>query len=200
MIRVVLADDETLLRSAITALISFEPDIEVVGQAADGAEAIRVVRQTGPDVVILDLEMPGIDGLAAAVELREQNPGLPVVLLTRHARPGVLRAALAAGVRGFASKSVEPEELARIIRTVHDGRRHIDTDIATAAMLDDCPLTDRELDVLRAASDGTSIRAIATRLFLAPGTVRNYLSQAMAKTGGDTRHAAARIARERGWL
>ena len=200
MIRVVLADDETLLRAALASLLAFEPDVEIVGQAADGAEAIRVVRETTPDVVVLDLEMPGTDGLAAAVALHRQDAALPIVLLTRHARPGVLREALAAGVRGFASKSVEPEDLAGIIRTVHGGRRHIDADIATAAMLDDCPLTDRELDVLRAAADGSSVRTIATRLFLAPGTVRNYLSQAMAKTGGDTRHAAARIARERGWL
>lgn len=200
MIRVVFADDEALLRVALTSLIAFEDDIEVVGQAGNGRDAIREVERSGPDVVVLDIEMPELDGLGAAQQLQRTRPQLPVVLLTRHARPGILRQALAAGVRGFASKSVEPTELANIIRTVYAGRRYVDAEISMAAMLDDCPLTEREVEVLRVAADGEPVREIATRLFLAPGTVRNYLSPAMAKTGGETRHAAVRIAKERGWI
>ncbi len=200
MIRVLLADDETLLRRSIAALLDLSDTITVVAQAADGAEAVALAALHEPDVVLLDLEMPGMDGIDAAIAILGRRPDQAVVLLTRHGRPGVLRRALRAGVRGFLPKSVDPDELERVIVQVHDGRRYIDADISASAMMDDCPLTERELDTLRLTTDGFSVREISALLHLASGTVRNYLSSAMQKTGSSSRHAAARVARERGWL
>jgi len=200
VIRVVLADDETLLRRAIASLLDLTDEIEVVAQASDGVEAVALALRHEPDVVLLDLEMPGLDGVEAARQILEQRPEQAVVLLTRHGRPGVLKRALAAGVRGFLPKSVDPDELARVVVHVHGGRRWIDADISAAAMIDDCPLTERELDALRLTTEGFSVREIGARLHLASGTVRNYLSSAMQKTGTSSRHAAARTARERSWL
>jgi two-component system response regulator DesR len=200
VIRVVLADDETLLRTALAALLDLSDEIEVVAQAADGLEAVALVERHAPDVVLLDLEMPGLDGIDAASRILARRPEQAVVLLTRHGRPGVLKRALSAGVRGFLLKSVDPDELVRVVTHVHGGRRWIDADISAAAMMDDCPLTARELDALRLTAEGWSVREISARLHLASGTVRNYLSSAMSKTGSTSRHAAARVARERSWL
>jgi two-component system response regulator DesR len=200
VIRVLLADDETLLRRSIAALLDLSDTVEVVAQAADGTEAVALAALHQPDVVLLDLEMPGMDGIDAAIAILGGRSDQAVVLLTRHGRPGVLRRALRAGVRGFLPKSVDPDELERVIVQVHGGRRYIDADISASAMMDDCPLTERELDTLRLTTDGFSVREISARLYLASGTVRNYLSSAMQKTGGSSRHTAARIARERGWL
>jgi two-component system response regulator DesR len=200
VIRVLIADDETLLRSAIASLLAMSEKLEIVAQAADGAEAVALAAEHDPDVVLLDLEMPVLDGIEAARRIITRRPEQAVILLTRHGRPGVLRTALAAGVRGFLPKSVDPGELERVIIHVHGGRRWIDADISAAAMIDDCPLTARELGVLRLTADGLSVREISDRVHLASGTVRNYLSSAMQKTGGASRHAAARIATERGWL
>jgi two-component system response regulator DesR len=200
VIRVVLADDETLLRTALAALLDLSDEIEVVAQAQDGLEAVALVERHRPDVVLLDLEMPGLDGVDAATRILAARPDQAVVLLTRHGRPGVLKRALSAGVRGFLLKSVDPDELVRVVVHVHGGRRWIDADISAAAMMDDCPLTARELDALRLTAEGWSVREISTRLHLASGTVRNYLSSAMSKTGSSSRHAAARVARERSWL
>lgn len=200
MIRVLIADDETLLRSALASLLAMSEKLEIVAQAANGAEAVTLAAEHDPDVVLLDLEMPVLDGVEAARRIIARRPEQAVVLLTRHGRPGVLRTALAAGVRGFLPKSVDPGELERVIIHVHGGRRWIDADISAAAMIDDCPLTARELGVLRLSADGLSVREISDRLRLASGTVRNYLSSAMQKTGGASRHTAARIATERGWL
>lgn len=200
MIRVLIADDETLLRSALASLLDMADELSVVAQACDGVQAVALAADLDPDVVLLDLEMPRLDGLEAARRIIARRPEQAVVLLTRHARPGVLRTALAAGVRGFLPKSVDPAELERAIVHVHGGRRWIDADISAAAMMDDCPLTDRELDVLRCTTEGLSVREISDRLHLASGTVRNYLSSAMQKTGAPSRHIAARIATERGWL
>ncbi|ROS52611.1 DNA-binding response regulator [Frigoribacterium sp. PhB24] len=200
MIRVLLAGDETLLRRSIAAVLDLADDIEVVAQAADGLEAVRLAAEHEPDVVLLDLEMPGMDGIEAATAILARRPGQAVVLLTRHGRPGVSKRALTAGVRGFLPKSVDPDELHRVIVQVHGGRRYIDADISAAAMMDDCPLADRELDTLRLTTDGLPVREISARLHLASGTVRNYLSSAMQKTGSSSRHTAARVVRERGWL
>lgn len=200
MTTVVLADDEVLLRRALASLLPLEGDITVLAEAADGAGAVQATLEHRPDVLVIDLEMPGVDGLAAVADLRRALPGQVVLMLTRHARPGVLRSALKLGVQGFASKSAEPAHIASVIATLHAGRRWIDQDVSAAAIVDDCPLTDRELDVLRVTGEGYSVAEIATRLHLASGTVRNYLSSAMQKTQTRTRHEAARYAREHDWL
>jgi two-component system response regulator DesR len=200
VIRLVLADDEDLIRGALAALLGLEADLEVVGEAGDSAAAVAVALRTRPDVAVLDLEMPPGDGLQAATEIRAQL-AIPVVLVTRHARPAILRRALAAGVSGFVPKTTPAARLAEIIRAVHIGRRYVDPDIAASALTEnDCPLTPRELEILRAARTGASINDIARAVHLAPGTVRNYLSAAMAKLGAGTRHAAAHTAWEQGWI
>ena len=200
MIRVLIADDENLLRLALGSLLELEDTITVVAQADNGADAVTLTREHSPDVVLLDLEMPGLDGIDTATAILAENPAQAIILLTRHGRPGVLKRALNAGIRGFLAKTVEPERLAQIIGDVHAGQRYIDSEISTAAMMDDCPLTDRELDVLRLTGEGFSVREMSARLHLASGTVRNYLSSAMQKTATASRHEAARRARERSWI
>lgn len=200
MIRVLLADDEDLVRGALAALLGLEPDLTVVGEAADSVAAVAVALRVRPQVAVLDLEMPPGDGLRAAAEVLRQL-AIPVILVTRHARPAVLRRALAAGVAGFVPKTTPAARLAAIIRTVHGGRRYVDADIAASALTEDaCPLTARELDILRVVRGGAPIAEIAAAVHLAPGTVRNYLSTAMAKVGAGTRHAAAHHAWEQGWI
>jgi len=200
MIRLVLADDEDLIRGALAALLGLEPDLSVVGEAADTVAAVAVALQQRPDVAVLDLEMPPTDGLRAAVAIRSRLR-IPIVLVTRHARPAVLRRALSAGVAGFVPKTTPANRLAEIIRTVYAGKRYVDPHIAASALTEnDCPLTERELEILSIARSGVAIREIAAAVHLAPGTVRNYLSAAMAKLGADTRHAAAHHAWEQGWI
>ncbi|SNY24207.1 response regulator transcription factor [Paractinoplanes atraurantiacus] len=200
MTSVVLADDEALLRKALGALLPLEGDITVLAEASDGEEAVAATMRHEPDVLVIDLEMPNVDGLGAVAEIRRARPGQKVLMLTRHARPGVLRKALKLGVQGFVSKSAEPAHIAAVIATLHSGKRWIDPDVSALAVIDDCPLTERELDVLRVTGEGYSVADIAVRLHLAPGTVRNYLSSAMQKTQTKTRHEAARYAREHDWL
>lgn len=200
MIRLLLADDEDLLREALASLLGLEPDMEVVAQAGDGQEAVDLEDAHRPDVVVLDLEMPRLDGVEAAGRILSRRE-VPVVLVTRHARPGVLRRALAGGVRGFVPKTTPADRLARIIRDVHAGGRYVDSEIAATALTEGaCPLSDRELEVLRLVHEGLSAGAIASAANLAPGTVRNYLSAAMAKLGAPTRADAARTAWEEGWI
>ncbi|MFD0307423.1 DNA-binding response regulator [Streptomyces sp. NPDC127119] len=200
MIRLLIADDEDLLRSALVALLGLEHDLTVVAEAATTTDAVRLAREHRPDIAVLDLEMPPTDGLRAAEEIRAALP-TRIVLVTRHARPAVLRRALTAGVRGFVPKTTSAAVLAGIIRDIAAGRRYVDPDIAASALTeDDCPLTDRELEVLRAARTGASVVEIAAAVHLAPGTVRNYLSAAMAKLGTPTRHAAAHHAWQQGWI
>jgi two-component system, NarL family, response regulator DesR len=199
-IRIVLADDEHLLRSALAALLRLDGAIEVVAQAENGREAVAETRRHRPDVLVVDLEMPELDGLEAVAEIIAERPDQRVLMLTRHARPGVLRRALKLGVAGFMSKSADPEDIAEVIRKLHDGERWIAHDVLEASVIDDSPLTEREVDVLRETREGYSVKEISRRLFLAPGTVRNYLSNAMQKTATTTRHDAARAARDRGWL
>ncbi len=200
MITLLLADDEDLIRGALAALLELEPDLRVVTQAATSADAVTLALTHRPEVAVLDLEMPPGDGLQAATEIRAAL-GIPVILVTRHSRPAVLRRALAAGVAGFVPKTTPAGRLAEIIRDVHAGRRYVDSDIAASALTEDaCPLTARELDVLRAARTGAAVVEIAAAVHLAPGTVRNYLSSAMAKLGAGTRHAAAHTAWEQGWI
>jgi len=200
VIRLLIADDEDLLRSALASLLALEDDLEVVAEASTSTDAVRLAREHGPDVAVLDLEMPPADGLRAAEEITAELP-TRIVLVTRHARPAVLRRALSAGVSGFVPKTTPAARLAEIIRDVAAGRRYVDPDIAASALTeDDCPLTDRELDVLRASRTGASIAEIAAQVHLAPGTVRNYISFAMAKRGAASRHAAAHRAWQEGWI
>lgn len=200
MITVVLADDEALLRKALASLLPLEGEVSVVAEAVDGADAVRATAEHQPDVLVIDLEMPGMGGLDAVAEIRRTDRERRILMLTRHARPGVLRSALKLGVQGFVSKSAEPAHIVAAIQALHEGRRWIDQDVSVSAIIDDCPLTERELDVLRVTGDGYSVAEIADRLHLAPGTVRNYLSNAMQKTQTKTRHEAARYAREHDWL
>ncbi|MGQ5576236.1 response regulator [Streptomyces sp. ECR3.8] len=200
MTTVVLADDEALLRKALAALLTLEGGITVLAEAQDGESAVRATLEHRPDVLVIDLEMPGLDGLGAIAEIRRARPDQVILMLTRHARPGVLRKALKRGVQGFVSKSAEPAHITAVITTLHAGKRWIDPDVSALAVVDDCPLTDREVDVLRGTRDGYSVADIAARLHLAEGTVRNYLSNAMQKTQTRTRHEAARYAWTHDWL
>lgn len=200
MIRLLLADDEDLMRGALAALLELENDLTVVAQASTTTGAVDLAREHRPDIAVLDLEMPPADGLRAATEIRATLP-TRIVLVTRHARPGVLRRALSAGVSGFVPKTTAANRLSEIIRDVAAGRRYVDPDIAASALTEDaCPLTDRELEVLRAARSGASVHEIAAQVHLASGTVRNYLSAAMTKLGVSSRHAAAHRVWEEGWI
>jgi len=200
MIRIVIADDEGLIRGALVALLSLEPDIEVVADVDDGHAAVAAVLEHHPDVVLLDLEMPGLDGIEVAHELRS-HPTSQTIIVTRHARPGTLRRALAAKVRGFVPKSTPASGLAAIIRSVASGERYVDATLAAAALTEEeSPLTARETDVLRLTREGLPTKHIAKTLGLAHGTVRNHLSSAMAKLHADSRVTAAATAHDRGWV
>ncbi len=201
MIRLVLADDEALIRDAVAALLALEPDLEVVAVAGSGPEALAVVERHRPDVAVLDLQMPGADGIEVAERLARQVPACGVVIITSHGRPGYLKKALAAGVRGFLPKTASATVLAAAVRQVAGGGRYVDPELAADAIsAGDSPLTAREADVLELAADGAPVEEIADRAALAPGTVRNYLSSAVAKLGVANRHEAVRVARSKGWV
>jgi two-component system response regulator DesR len=200
-IRVLLAEDQTLVRGALRALLDLEDDIEVVAEVGRGDEVLAAARATGPDVALLDIEMPGQDGIEAARELAAELPGVRAVVLTTFGRPGFLRRAMEVGAAGFLVKDSPVAELARAIRAVVAGERVIDRDLAAAALaLGATPLSVREADVLRAAAGGATVADIAGSLYLSEGTVRNYLSSAIGKTGARTRVEAARVAEDKGWL
>jgi two-component system response regulator DesR len=201
VIRVLLAEDQAMIREALAALLSFEDDMEVVAQVGRGDEVARAALEAKPDVALLDIEMPGMDGLTAAAELRRHSPGTRIVILTTFGRPGYLRRAMESGVSGFIVKDSPAGKLAQTIRKVLDGQRVIDPDLAAAALAEgSSPLTPRERDVLAAATEGATIAEIAGKLYLSEGTVRNYLSACIQKSGARNRAEALRIARERGWL
>lgn len=198
--RLVLADDEGLIREALATLLELEPDIEVVGQARNGREAVALTRQHEPDVVVLDLEMPELDGIDAARAIR-QHGNTAVMIVTRHARPATLRRALQAGVHGFVPKTIPAERLLGALRDVHAGNRYIDPEIAASALTEkQCPLTARELEMLSLASSGAPVSEIARAAHLSSGTVRNYLSSAMTKLDARTRHEAVLRAWQEGWI
>lgn len=200
MIRVLIADDEDMIRSALAALLRLEDDLEVVAECSDGETAVAEALRLRPDVCLLDLEMPGLDGVDTAARILRQVPSRCVVV-TRHARPGVLRRALGAGVDGFLPKSRRADVVAAVIREVAAGKRYVDPEIAADALTDErSPLTDRELDVLRAGARGETIAQIAAALRLSGGTVRNHVSSILGKLGLETRQQAAILARERGWI
>jgi two-component system response regulator DesR len=200
MIRILLAEDQKLLLGAIGQLLDLEDDLAVVGRAEDGDAARRLVDETRPDIVVADIEMPGMTGLELAEWLREAQPDTRVMILTTFARPGYLRRALDAGVRGYLLKETPAEQLADAIRRIHRGERAIAPELALTAFDHADPLTDRERQVLRLAGDGLSNAEIGKRLYLAEGTVRNYLSEAIGKLDADNRIDAWRIARDQGWL
>ncbi|KWW38756.1 Transcriptional regulatory protein DesR [Micrococcus luteus] len=199
-IRVLVADDEVLIRGAVEALLALEEDLEVLPGISDGIAAVAAAQEHRPDVCLLDLEMPGLDGVEAARQILRSVP-TKVVIFTRHARPGVLRRALAEQVSGFVPKSTPAEELAVVLRQVVAGRRYVDPEIAASALTaEHSPLTERELDVLRVGRDAARVEDIAAALHLAPGTVRNHISNAIGKLGVRTRQEAERAAWEAGWI
>ena len=200
-IRVVLAEDQAMVLGALSALLELEPDIKVVARAANGLDALDAVARLTPDVLVTDIEMPVKTGLEVAAALRTSHPNVRTIILTTFARPGYLRRALDAGARGYLLKDRPAAELADAVRRVYRGLRVVDPALATEAWnaeLD--PLTDRERQILQRAGDGKSSNEIAGELHLSEGTVRNYLSEAIAKLGASNRVDAARIARTKGWL
>ncbi|UKY52505.1 response regulator transcription factor [Streptomyces inhibens] len=200
MIRVLLAEDQSMVREALAALLSLEADLEVVAQAARGDEVLPAARAQAVDVALLDIEMPGINGLDAAAALRDELPGVKIVILTTFGRPGYLRRAMESGADAFLVKDAPAARLADAVRRVLRGERVIDPVLAAAALADGAsPLTEREREVLRVAAESTNAE-IAAALQLSQGTVRNYLSTAIQKTGTRNRAEAFRTARDKGWL
>jgi two-component system response regulator DesR len=201
VIRVLLAEDQGMMRGALALLLGLEADIEVVAQVGSGDQIVPAAREHAPDIAVLDIEMPGLDGLTAASRLRTEVPSCQVLIVTTFGRPGYLRRAMEAGARGFLVKDGPVEELAGAIRRVLAGEQVIDPDLAAAALrTGNSPLTARERDVLAEATDGSTIGDIAVRLHLSESTVRNYLSSAIGKTGARNRIEAAHAAVENGWL
>jgi len=201
MIRVLLAEDQAMVRGALAALLALEADLEVVAQVCRGDEVVEAARKTGPDVALLDIEMPGMDGISAAAGLRREVPACRVVMLTTFGRPGYLRRAMEAGAAGFLLKDAPSAELAVAIRRAAAGERVVSPDLALEALRwGESPLSEREREVLAAARRGGTVAEIADELHLSAGTVRNHLSAAIGKTDARTRAEAARIAEERGWL
>jgi two-component system response regulator DesR len=200
LIRVLIAEDQGMVLGALAALLELEPDIEVVGRARDGEEALEMAAAAKPDVVLTDIEMPRRTGLELAAELKRRAHPARVVILTTFDRGGYLRRALDAGAAGYLLKDAPSERLAEAIRRVHAGLRAIDPELAAAAWEEADPLTDRERQVLRLAGEGYPSSRIAAELHLSEGTVRNYLSEAISKLGAENRVDAARLARRKGWL
>lgn len=201
MIRILLADDQSLVRGALAAMLGLEADMEVVAEVGTGDDVLPAAKRTNPDIALLDVQMPGKDGLTAAAELRVAVPACRVVMCTTFGRPGYLSRALAAGAAGFVVKDAPPEQLVEALRRVHAGLRVVDPSLAAESLATgQSPLTLREREVLAESSDGGTIADIARSLHLSEGTVRNHLSAAIGKTGARTRAEAARLAEERGWL
>lgn len=200
MIRVVIAEDQAMVLGALAALLETEGDIEVVGRAGNGEDALAIVRETRPDVLLTDIEMPKMTGLELAAAIKRESLPTRVIILTTFARGGYLRRALETGASGYLLKDSPAEQLANAVRRVKTGGRVIDPELAAEAWSEPDPLTDRERQVLRMAGDGQTSADIAAALKLSEGTVRNYLSEAISKLGAGNRVEAARIAREKGWL
>ena len=200
-IKLLLADDQALVRGALSALLGLEPDLEVVAEVGNGAEVVAAVLEHRPDVALLDVEMPGLDGISATAAVRAAAPEVKVLIVTTFGRPGYLRRALQAGASGFVVKDTPAAQLADAVRRVHAGLRVVDPKLATDSLVaGESPLTQRETEVLQAARDGSSVAAIAGKLFLSEGTVRNHLSAAIGKTGAANRTEAVLIADGNGWL
>lgn len=201
MIRLVIADDQALVRGALAALLGLEHDIDVVAEVGRGDEVVAAVIEHHADVALLDVQMPGMDGISAAAAVRDAAPQCRVLMVTTFGRPGYLRRALQAGAGGFVVKDTPARQLADAVRKVAAGLRVVDPTLAAESLTSgESPLTDRETDVLRAANQGGTVASIAKATFLSDGTVRNYLSSAMGKTGAKTRAEAVHLAQENGWL
>jgi len=200
MIRILLAEDQAMVRGALSALLGLEPDIEVLGACADGEAAWREVQRLKPELLVTDIEMPGLTGLELAQRIQRHELPVKVVIVTTFARAGYLRRALDAGVSGYLLKDAPSEELAAALRKVHGGGKAIDPQLALEAWSEADPLNDRERQVLRLAGEGRSAGEIAAQLSLSQGTVRNYLSEAIGKLGVGNRIEAHRLARQKGWL
>jgi two-component system response regulator DesR len=200
-IRILLAEDQAMVRGALTALLQLEDDLEVVAEVSQGDEVLPTALKTKPDIALLDIEMPGRDGLSAAEALHKRLPSCRIVILTTFGRSGYLRRAMESGAVGFLLKDAPADQLAVAIRRVMAGERVVDPELALSALSDgDNPLTGRERDVLRASLDGASIAGIAAQLYLSEGTVRNHISTAIQKLNAHNRMEAAHLAKERGWL
>lgn len=199
-IRVVIAEDQSMVLGALAALLESEGDIEVVGQASNGVEALKMISGCKPDLLLTDIEMPELGGLEVAAELKRQRLPIRVIILTTFARAGYLRRALDAGASGYLLKDSPASQLASAVRRVHSGMKVIAPELAAEAWGESDPLTERERQILRLAGEGRSSSQIAAKLGLSEGTVRNYLSVAINKLGADNRVDAARIARQKGWL
>ena len=200
-IRILLAEDQAMVRGALTALLNLEDDLEVVAEVSRGDQVLSTAIKTKPDVALLDIEMPGSDGLSAAQALHKSLPACQIVILTTFGRSGYLRRAMESGAVGFLLKDAPADQLATAIRRVMSGERVVDPELALSALSEgDNPLTGRERDVLRASLDGASIADIAAQLYLSEGTVRNHISTAIQKLNVHNRIEAAHCAKERGWL
>lgn len=201
VIRALLAEDQAMVRGALAALLALEPDIEIVGEVSRGDEVLDRALATQPDIALLDIEMPGLDGLSAAAQLHARLPACKIIILTTFGRPGYLRRAMESGVSGFLVKDAPASQLASAIRRVMGGERVVDPTLAMSALsVGANPLTERERAVLAVAARGASVAEIASALALSEGTVRNYLSSAIQKTGGQNRIEAAQAAERNGWL
>jgi len=201
VIRLLIADDQALVRGALAALLNLEGDIEVVAEVGRGDEVVAAVREYDVDVALLDVQMPGLDGIEATAAVKREVPGVRVLVVTTFGRPGFVRRALQAGADGFVVKDTPARQLADAVRRVHQGLRVVDPQLAADSLAaGDSPLTERETEVLRAARDGLPVAAIAAAVFLSQGTVRNHLSAAIGKTGAANRTEAIRIADQSGWL
>jgi two-component system, NarL family, response regulator DesR len=201
MIRILIAEDQSMVRGALAALLAFEPDLEVVAEVGSGDQVVPAAREHRPDVALLDIEMPGTDGIEAAAALRREVPDCTPLILTTFGRPAYLRRAIEAGAAGFLVKDAPAERLANAIRRAATGERVVDPELAAATLVaDESPFTPREREVLEAGASGAPISEIAERLHLSEGTVRNYLSAAIGKTGARNRVEAWQIGKQRGWI
>jgi two-component system response regulator DesR len=200
-IRLLLADDQAMVRGALAALLGLEPDLEVVAEVGRGDEVVAAAQASQAQVALVDVEMPGLDGLAATRLLRQARPECRVLIVTTFGRPGYLRRAMEAGAAGFVVKDTPARQLADAVRRVHQGLRVVDPALAAETLTSGAsPLTGRETEVLAAARDGGTVADLARKLHLSSGTVRNHLSAAIGKTGARTRAEAVRLAEENGWL
>ncbi len=200
MTKILIAEDQAMVRGALSALLSLEDDIEVVAEAANGQEALALTQQIDIDIVLTDIEMPLMTGIELAEKLATTKPELKTIIMTTFSRAGYIKRALKCGVMGFILKEADSEELVEAVKNVSEGKKVFNAELALTALDDNDPLSEKERKALKLASDGLKTAEIAEQLFLSQGTIRNYLSEAIAKLNATNRVDAARIARQKGWL